>query len=64
MQNLARASPLTIHNLHFNTRMYGITRDESDGFAARGCLRCQTQDILNPSASVYSRAVHLRAVQL
>jgi hypothetical protein len=44
-----------------NTRMDGITRDESDGFAARGCLRYQTQDILIPTASIHNRAVHLRA---
>jgi len=45
MQNLARASSLTI--IYISTlasHMAGITRDESDGFAARGCLRCQTQD--------------------
>jgi hypothetical protein len=42
-------------------RMDGITRDESDGFAARGCLRYQTQDIRIPSASIYGRTAHLRA---
>jgi hypothetical protein len=40
--------------------MAGITRDESDGFAARGCLRYQTK-ILIPSAFICCRAVHLRA---
>ena len=55
-----RSSLLSYHYLHFNTRMAGITRDESDGFAARGCLRYQTK-ILIPSAFICCRAVHLRA---
>jgi hypothetical protein len=40
----ANAKPCSGSLLPFtNTRMDGITRDESDRFAARGCLRYQTK---------------------